>query len=103
MVYSGFHINRYFFEKTQHRHKRAGFHIQYTSSGFFSFEADVIVVANYRGLLLLASGRLNATSDRVHGVVETNRPALKNAQTDTVIRKGDILLNSIQRLSKVLY
>ena len=37
------------------------------------------------------------------GVVETNRPALKNAQTDTVIRKGDILLNRIQRLSKVLY
>ncbi|KAH9993861.1 PCI-domain-containing protein [Russula vinacea] len=51
----------------------------------------------------IASGRLHATIDRVHGVVETNRPALKNAQTDTVIRKGDILLNSIQRLSKVLY
>ncbi|KAH9035566.1 PCI-domain-containing protein [Lactarius pseudohatsudake] len=51
----------------------------------------------------IASGRLHATIDRVHGVVETNRPALKNAQTDTVIRKGDVLLNSIQRLSKVLY
>ncbi|KAF8470427.1 PCI-domain-containing protein [Russula ochroleuca] len=51
----------------------------------------------------IASGRLHATIDRVHGVVETNRPALKNAQTDTVIRKGDILLNSVQRLSKVLY
>ena len=51
----------------------------------------------------IASGRLHATIDRVHGVVETNRPPLKNAQTETVIRKGDILLNSIQRLSKVLY
>jgi 26S proteasome regulatory subunit N7 len=51
----------------------------------------------------IASGRLHATIDRVHGVVETNRPALKNAQTETVIRKGDVLLNSIQRLSKVLY
>ncbi|KAI9446055.1 PCI-domain-containing protein [Lactarius indigo] len=51
----------------------------------------------------IASGRLHATIDRVHGVVETNRPAIKNAQTETVIRKGDVLLNSIQRLSKVLY
>jgi len=51
----------------------------------------------------IASGRLHATIDRVHGIVETNRPALKNAQTETVIRKGDVLLNSIQRLSKVLY
>ncbi|KAI0319088.1 PCI-domain-containing protein [Amylostereum chailletii] len=51
----------------------------------------------------IASGRLHATIDKVHGVVETNRPALKNAQTETVIRKGDILLNSVQRLSKVLY
>jgi len=51
----------------------------------------------------IASGRLHASIDRVHGVVETNRPALKNAQTETVIRKGDVLLNSIQRLSKVLY
>ncbi|KAI0050855.1 PCI-domain-containing protein [Auriscalpium vulgare] len=51
----------------------------------------------------IASGRLHATIDRVHGIVETNRPALKNAQTETVVRKGDILLNSVQRLSKVLY
>jgi 26S proteasome regulatory subunit N7 len=51
----------------------------------------------------IASGRLHATIDRVYGIVETNRPALKNAQTETVIRKGDVLLNSIQRLSKVLY
>ncbi|KAH9980921.1 PCI-domain-containing protein [Lactifluus volemus] len=51
----------------------------------------------------IASGRLHATIDRVRGIVETNRPALKNAQTETVIRKGDVLLNSIQRLSKVLY
>ena len=36
-------------------------------------------------------------------VVETNRPALKNAQYDTVVRQGDILLASVQRLSKVLY
>ncbi|KAI0253611.1 hypothetical protein BJV78DRAFT_1193385, partial [Lactifluus subvellereus] len=41
----------------------------------------------------IASGRLHATIDRVHGIVETNRPPLKNAQTETVIRKGDVLLN----------
>ncbi|TFY83055.1 hypothetical protein EWM64_g957 [Hericium alpestre] len=51
----------------------------------------------------IASGRLHASIDKVHGVVETNRPSLKNQQCDTVVRKGDILLNNVQRLSKVLY
>lgn len=51
----------------------------------------------------IASGRLNCTIDRVHGIVETNRPTAKNAQYETVIRQGDILLNSVQKLSKVLY
>ena len=51
----------------------------------------------------IASGRLHCTIDKVHGVVETNRPPLKAAQYETVIRQGDILLNAVQRLSKVLY
>lgn len=51
----------------------------------------------------IASGRLHCTIDKVEGVVETNRPAIKNAQYETVVRQGDILLNSVQRLSKVLY
>lgn len=51
----------------------------------------------------IASGRLHCTIDKVNGIVETNRPALKNAQYDTVIRQGDVLLNSVQRLSKVLH
>ncbi|EJD02499.1 proteasome 26S subunit [Fomitiporia mediterranea MF3/22] len=51
----------------------------------------------------IALGRLNCTIDRVHGIVETNRPSAKNSQYETVIRQGDILLNSIQKLSKVLY
>ncbi|THH03687.1 hypothetical protein EW145_g6087 [Phellinidium pouzarii] len=51
----------------------------------------------------IALGRLNCTIDRVHGIVETNRPSAKNAQYETVIRQGDILLNSVQKLSKVLY
>ncbi|KAG8935614.1 hypothetical protein FRC02_007325 [Tulasnella sp. 418] len=51
----------------------------------------------------ISSGRLNCTIDKVHGIVETNRPSSKNAQYETVIRQGDLLLNSVQKLSKVLY
>ena len=51
----------------------------------------------------ISTGRLNCVVDKVHGVVETNRPAIKNAQYETVVRQGDVLLNSVQRLSKVLY
>ncbi|KAG8899512.1 hypothetical protein FRB99_006681 [Tulasnella sp. 403] len=51
----------------------------------------------------ISSGRLNCTIDKVHGIVETNRPSSKNAQYETVVRQGDFLLNSVQKLSKVLY
>lgn len=51
----------------------------------------------------ISQGRLNCTIDKVHGIVETNRPSAKNAQYETVVRQGDILLNSVQKLSKVLY
>ncbi|KDQ61274.1 hypothetical protein JAAARDRAFT_173883 [Jaapia argillacea MUCL 33604] len=51
----------------------------------------------------IASGRLHCTIDKVHGVVETNRPPVKNAQYETVVKQGDVLLNAVQRLSKVLY
>ena len=51
----------------------------------------------------IANGRLHCTIDKVHGVVETTRPLLRNAQYETVVRQGDILLNEVQRLSKVLY
>ena len=43
----------------------------------------------------IASGRLHCTIDKVNGVVETNRPSLKNAQYETVIRQGDILFVQI--------
>ncbi|KAI0064502.1 PCI-domain-containing protein [Artomyces pyxidatus] len=69
-------------------------------AGAFGVTVDFVDIELSR---FIASGRLHATIDRVHGIVETNRPALKNAQTETVVRKGDILLNSVQRLSKVLY
>ncbi|KAJ3500340.1 hypothetical protein NLJ89_g9843 [Agrocybe chaxingu] len=51
----------------------------------------------------IASKRLHASIDKVHGVVETTRPSLKNAKYEQVVKKGDILLNEVQRLSKVLY
>ncbi|TFK37086.1 26S proteasome subunit RPN7-domain-containing protein [Crucibulum laeve] len=51
----------------------------------------------------IASGRLHATIDKVNGIVETTRPSLKNAQYEQVVKQGDVLLNEVQRLSKVLY
>ncbi|KAG6867587.1 hypothetical protein C0993_000837 [Termitomyces sp. T159_Od127] len=51
----------------------------------------------------IATGRLHASIDKVHGIVETTRPSMKHAQYQSVIRQGDVLLNEVQRLSKVLY
>ncbi|KDQ07046.1 hypothetical protein BOTBODRAFT_181020 [Botryobasidium botryosum FD-172 SS1] len=51
----------------------------------------------------ISSGRLNCTIDKVQGIIETNRPSHKNAQYETVVRQGDLLLNNVQRLSKILY
>ncbi|KAJ3196247.1 26S proteasome non-ATPase regulatory subunit 6 [Irineochytrium annulatum] len=51
---------------------------------------------------LIAAGRLNAVIDKVGGIVETNRPDAKNAQYQASIKQGDILLNRIQKLSRVI-
>jgi 26S proteasome regulatory subunit N7 len=50
----------------------------------------------------IAVGRLTAKIDKFGGVVETNRPDLKNAQYREMIQKGDLLLNRIQKLSRVV-
>lgn len=50
----------------------------------------------------ISAGRLNCKIDKVGGVVETNRPDSKNAQYQAVIKQGDILLNRIQKLSRVI-
>merc|ERR1711935_444256 len=50
----------------------------------------------------IAAGRLTAKIDKVGGVVETNRPDLKNAQYKDMIMKGDLLLNRIQKLGRVV-
>lgn len=50
----------------------------------------------------IASGRLHCKIDRVGGIVETNRPDLKNAQFNLVVKQGDLLLNRVQKLSRVI-
>ena len=50
----------------------------------------------------IASGRHNCVIDKVAGIVETNRPDAKNSQYQNTIKQGDILLNRIQKLSKVM-
>eukprot|EP00245_Coleochaete_scutata_P006944 TRINITY_DN217_c0_g1_i1.p1 TRINITY_DN217_c0_g1~~TRINITY_DN217_c0_g1_i1.p1 ORF type:complete len:387 (+),score=111.59 TRINITY_DN217_c0_g1_i1:127-1287(+) len=50
----------------------------------------------------IAMGRLNCKIDKVGGVLETNRPDAKNALYQATIKQGDILLNRIQKLSKVI-
>jgi 26S proteasome regulatory subunit N7 len=46
----------------------------------------------------IASNRLHASIDKVHGIVSTTRPSSKNAQYEQVVRRGDVLLGQ----SKVL-
>ena len=50
----------------------------------------------------VSSGRLNCKIDKVNGIIETNRPDSKNSQYQATIKQGDILLNRIQKLSKVI-
>jgi len=50
----------------------------------------------------ISVGRLHGKVDKVGGVVETNRPDSKNAQYITTIKQADLLLNRIQKLSRVI-
>eukprot|EP00743_Colponemidia_sp_Colp-15_P001338 GILK01001465.1.p1 GENE.GILK01001465.1~~GILK01001465.1.p1 ORF type:complete len:420 (+),score=83.23 GILK01001465.1:82-1260(+) len=50
----------------------------------------------------IASGRLNCKIDKVGGVVESNRPDSRNALYQSTIKQGDLLLNRIQKLSRVI-
>lgn len=51
---------------------------------------------------LIAAGKITAKVDAVAGIVETSRPDNKNAQYLAVIKQGDLLLNKIQKLSRVI-
>ena len=50
----------------------------------------------------IAAGRLHCKIDKVNGIVETNRPDNKNYQYQACIKQGDLLLNRIQKLSRVI-
>ncbi len=50
----------------------------------------------------IAAKRINAKIDKVGDVVQTLRPDKKNSQYQEVIKKGDHLLNQIQKLARVI-
>jgi 26S proteasome regulatory subunit N7 len=50
----------------------------------------------------IAAGRLNCKVDMVGGVIETTRPDAKNALYQKTIKQGDLLLNRIGRLARVV-
>lgn len=57
---------------------------------------------DYHASRFIASNRLSAKIDKYGGVIETNRPDYKNAQYREMIQKGDLLLNRIQKLARVV-
>jgi 26S proteasome regulatory subunit N7 len=77
----------------------------YKSVTMKSMAASFGISVQYLDLQLsrfIAAGRLSAKIDKFGGVVETNRPDLKNAQYKEMIQKGDLLLNRIQKLGRVV-
>eukprot|EP00271_Cylindrocystis_brebissonii_P010652 TRINITY_DN26925_c0_g1_i1.p1 TRINITY_DN26925_c0_g1~~TRINITY_DN26925_c0_g1_i1.p1 ORF type:complete len:386 (-),score=102.10 TRINITY_DN26925_c0_g1_i1:286-1443(-) len=52
--------------------------------------------------MFIASGRLKCKIDKVAGILETNRADSRNALYQQTIRQGDLLLNRVQRLSRVI-
>ena len=51
---------------------------------------------------LLVTPDAHASRAQVAGVLETNRPDVKSALYQSVIKQGDALLNRIQRLGRVV-
>jgi 26S proteasome regulatory subunit N7 len=77
----------------------------YKSVTLVSMASSFGVSPKYLDLQLsrfIAAGRFTAKIDKYGGVVETNRPDVKNAQYRDMIQKGDHLLNRIQKLSRVV-
>lgn len=50
----------------------------------------------------IANGKLNCKIDKVNGSIESNQPNERNTLYFDTIKKGDILLNRIQKLSRVI-
>lgn len=51
---------------------------------------------------LIAAGSLNCKIDAMRGVIEMNQPDSKNHLYKALIRDGDLLLNRIQKLERVI-
>ncbi|VDN57475.1 unnamed protein product [Dracunculus medinensis] len=51
---------------------------------------------------LIAAGHLHCRIDAVRGVIEMNHPDTKNHLYRSVLKDGDILLNRIQKLARVI-
>mmetsp|Transcript_40780 Transcript_40780/g.94494 ORF Transcript_40780/g.94494 Transcript_40780/m.94494 type:complete len:402 (-) Transcript_40780:368-1573(-) len=52
--------------------------------------------------MYIASGRLRCKIDKVAGVIVTKRLNVKNTKYQATIKEGDLLLNRIQKLSRVI-
>ncbi|SCM21239.1 26S proteasome regulatory subunit RPN7, putative [Plasmodium chabaudi adami] len=50
----------------------------------------------------IANGKLNCKIDKVNDSIESNQPNERNTVYQDTIKKGDILLNRIQKLSRVI-
>lgn len=50
----------------------------------------------------IATERISCKIDKVNGVVSSTRPDSKNAQYQATIKQGDLLLNRLQKLSRVI-
>lgn len=50
----------------------------------------------------IAGGQLQAKIDKVTGLVETSQIDSKNLQYQAVIKQGDVLLNRVQKLARVI-
>jgi len=50
----------------------------------------------------ISLGRLQCKVDKVNGVVQMNRVDQRNQQYLDIIKKGDLLLNRVQRLSRII-
>ena len=51
----------------------------------------------------ISAGRLSCSIDKVSGIVSSTRPDTKNAQYQAAIKQGDLLLNRVQKLSRVIH
>ena len=51
----------------------------------------------------ISAGRLSCSIDKVHRIISSTRPDTKNAQYQATVKQGDLLLNRVQKLSRVIH